>query len=40
MLAAKPSIRARVEENEAECRWGRKQLLDFYCDVLESEPAH
>ena len=30
---------ARVEEvqaeNEAECRWGRKQLLDFYCEVLE-----
>jgi hypothetical protein len=38
-LAAKPSIRARVEEiraqNEQECRWNRKQLLDFYCDVLE-----
>ena len=37
-LAAKSSIRAREEieaENEAECRWGRKQLLDFYCDVLE-----
>jgi hypothetical protein len=32
-------VLARVEEiqaqNEAECRWGRKQLLDFYCDVLE-----
>jgi len=39
-LAALPSIRARVEEiqreNEAECRWNRKQLLDFYCDVLET----
>jgi hypothetical protein len=38
-LAAIPSIRARVQEihaeSEAECRWGRKQLLDFYCDVLE-----
>ena len=38
-LAAIPSIRARIEEiqaeNEAECRWGRKQLLDFYCDCLE-----
>ncbi len=32
-------MRARVDEiqaeNEAECRWGRKQLLDFYCDCLE-----
>jgi hypothetical protein len=38
-LAARPSVRARVEEiqaeNEAECRWGRKQLLDFYRDCLE-----
>jgi hypothetical protein len=38
-LAAKPSIRARVEEiqaqDEVECRWGRKQLLDFYCECLE-----
>lgn len=34
-----PSVRARVDkiqaENEAECRWGRKQLFDFYCDCLE-----
>jgi hypothetical protein len=38
-LAAKPSIRARVQEiqaeNEVECRWGRKQLLNFYCEILE-----
>jgi hypothetical protein len=38
-LAAKPSIVTRVKEiqaeNEAECRWGRKQLLDFYRDCFE-----
>jgi hypothetical protein len=38
-VATYPSVRARVEEiqaeNEQECRWGRKQLLDFYCDCLE-----
>lgn len=38
-VANYPSVLARVEEiqaeNEAECRWGRKQLLDFYCDCLE-----
>ena len=38
-VANYPSVRARVDEiqaeNEAECRWGRKQLLDFYCDCLE-----
>jgi hypothetical protein len=38
-VANYPSVLARVEEvqakNEAECRWGRKQLLDFYCEVLE-----
>jgi hypothetical protein len=39
-LAAKGSIRGRVDEiareNEQECRWGRKELLSFYCDVLET----
>jgi hypothetical protein len=38
-LAALPSIRARVDEiqaqNEAECRWTHKQLLDFYVEALE-----
>ena len=38
-VANYPSVLARAEEiraqNEAECRWGRKELLDFYCDVLE-----
>jgi hypothetical protein len=38
-LATSAKLAARVAEikaeNERECRWGRKQLLDFYCDVLE-----
>jgi hypothetical protein len=41
-LAAKSSIRARIaeikEENAAECRWNRRQLMDFYVDCLE-QPA-
>ena len=38
-LCKKVDVHARVDairaENERECRWGRKQLLDFYCDALE-----
>ena len=38
-VATKSTVRARVNEiqaeNELECRWGRKQLLDFYCEILE-----
>jgi hypothetical protein len=38
-LLKKDSLRARIDEiraeDERECRWGRKELLDFYCDALE-----
>ena len=38
-VAKKRNVVARIEEiqaqNEQECRWNRRQLLDFYIDILE-----
>ena len=43
-VANHPNIRAGVKEiqaqNEQECRWRRKQLLDFYCECLERGAGH